>query len=106
MVFPAISSGSLVQGSISREQAIDHGRELLRSHCWTDGYSQLRALDQASCLDVEDLEELSKAAHLTGRHAESMEFLARAHQGYAARGLTHRACRCAFWLGFYALLQG
>jgi hypothetical protein len=41
-----------------------------------------------------------------GRDAESTDAWARAHHAFLARGVAPGAARCAFWLGFTALIQG
>jgi DNA-binding NarL/FixJ family response regulator len=65
----------------------------------------LSAADRVEELDPEDLQLLAEAAKLTGREADSMDILARAHQGFVSIGDFPRAARCAIWLGFSALLN-
>ena len=50
--------------------------------------------------------ESAKASLLVGREREGLEMLARAHQSFLSLGETRAAARCAFWLGFVALLGG
>ena len=91
---------------MTRARALDRGRESLRNQAWGDAFSQLSAADREAMLEPADLEGLAHAAHLTGRETASADFLARAHQGFLSRGETQRAARCAFWLGFTALVNG
>jgi DNA-binding NarL/FixJ family response regulator len=91
---------------MSRARALDRGRESLRNQAWGDAFSQLSAADREAMLEPADLEGLAHAAHLTGRETASADLLARAHQGFLSRGETQRAARCAFWLGFRALING
>jgi len=66
---------------------------------WTETYVQLLKADQEHALEPKDLETLALAAYLTGKDAESIQILERAHQGYLDREKTERAVRCAIWLG-------
>ena len=50
------------------------------------------------------LVESAQASLLLGNEHEGLEKLARAHQSFLAIGETRAAARCAFWLGFIALL--
>ena len=96
----------LARKSRTREQVLDTGRKSLRRQEWGAAFSHLTAADRETPLSPEDLEELSKAAHLIGRQSDSLDLLARAHQGFLSRGETRRAARSAFWLGFIALVSG
>ena len=49
---------------------------------------------------------LAQAALLIGKETEGADFLARAHQAFLSSGQVEHAARCAFWLGFTALLGG
>jgi DNA-binding CsgD family transcriptional regulator len=63
------------------------------------------AVDQGP-LDPFQLVESAQASLLVGKEREGLEMLARAHQSFQALGETRAAARCAFWLGFMALLAG
>src|SRR5512144_1206790 len=91
---------------MTRAQAVAEGRESLRQQKWSAAFTHLSAADREAELEPEDLEALASAAYLTGKEAERGELLARAHQGFLLRGENQRAARCAFWLGFIALLGG
>lgn len=54
----------------------------------------------------DDLERLATTAYLLGRHEESAEAWARAHQLSLDQDDAEGAARCAFWLGFQLLLGG
>jgi DNA-binding NarL/FixJ family response regulator len=91
---------------MTRSQALERGRKSLRQQAWAAAFQHLSAADREAPLEPADLEELAKTAHLTGKETESVELLARAHQGYLSQGEIQRAARCAFWLGFTALING
>ena len=57
-------------------------------------------------LDPFQLVESAQASLLVGKEREGLEMLARAHQSFVGLGETRAAARCAFWLGFVALLGG
>jgi ATP/maltotriose-dependent transcriptional regulator MalT len=86
--------------------AIDEGRDLLRQQKWSAALSMLSAADRDEPLEPDDLEALGAAAHLIGLDTESAGFLARAHQGFLARGDVQHAARCALWLGFHLMVSG
>src|SRR5215467_11776914 len=56
--------------------------------------------------DPYKLVESAQAFLLVGKEREGLENLSRAHQSFLAIGETRAAARCAFWLGFVALLGG
>jgi DNA-binding CsgD family transcriptional regulator len=56
--------------------------------------------------DPYQLVESAQASLLVGKEREGLEILGRAHQSFLAVGETKAAARCAFWLGFVALLGG
>lgn len=91
---------------MTRSQALERGRKSLRRQAWGDAFQNLSAADRDGPLEPADLEKLAQAAHLTGKEPESADLLARAHQGYLSQGEIQRAARCAFWLGFTALING
>ena len=66
----------------------------------------LTVADQQAPLDALDLVELAQAFLLIGKEREGRETLARAHQAFLSLGEARSAARCAFWLGFVALLNG
>ena len=70
------------------------------------GISRVIAADDAGSLRTSDLEERAKTAFLIGKGQEGSDLLARAHQQYVTAGRACDAARCAFWLGFTALLNG
>ena len=72
----------------------------------TEASGKVIAPDDAESLRSSDLEERAKAAFLIGRGQEGSELLSRAHQQHLTEGRVCDAARCAFWLGFTALLNG
>jgi DNA-binding CsgD family transcriptional regulator len=91
---------------MTRAQVLERGRKSVRKQAWAAAFQHLSAADRDSPLEPADLEELAKAAHLTGKESEGWDLLARAHQAFLSRGESQRAARCAFWLGFLLLLNG
>lgn len=85
--------------SIARPPAL--ARKAMRS-----GLSKVIAADDVERLGTLDIEERAKAAFLVGSGKEGTELLSRAHQQHITEGRVCDAARCAFWLGFTALLNG
>ena len=52
------------------------------------------------------LSSSDRPLRLIGKESECSEILARAHQGFLSRDETQPAVRCAFWLGFMAMING
>jgi DNA-binding NarL/FixJ family response regulator len=73
---------------------------------WSEAYTQLSAAEDASPLEVADLEQLAVAAFLVGRDADSTGAWERAHYACVRDGDAPRAARCAFWLAFGLLNRG
>ena len=101
-----MSSRSAAKNSSTRGQALERGRESFRKQAWSAAFSELMAADRETSLQPEDLAQLAQAARLIGKDAEGADLLARAHQAFLSRGDTRLAARCAFWLGFTALISG
>jgi DNA-binding NarL/FixJ family response regulator len=78
----------------------------LSRHGRSDGLSGLPSANHVDQRQPSDLEERAKAAFLIGKAEEGSDLLARAHQQYIVAGRVCDAARCAFWLGFTALLNG
>src|SRR5512138_2909535 len=86
--------------------ALRRGREFLRQKAWTAAFAELSEADEESALGAQDLLSLAMVAHLLGREAEHASLLARGHVAFQAEGDVKSAVRCAFWLGFAAMLNG
>ena len=86
--------------------ALDRGRSAFGRREWVDAYAALSAAAASLPLGAEDLERLAVAAQLVGKDDDSVDAWSRAHQGWAERGDSARAARCAFWLGFGLVLRG
>jgi DNA-binding CsgD family transcriptional regulator len=97
---------SAVKSSFAGAPTVVRAREAVRKQAWSSAFAEFVDADRQSTLDPEDLEQLSTAGYLIGKDTESGEALARAHQGYLARGDIRRAARCAGWLSFVAQLRG
>ena len=68
--------------------------------------SEFSAADREAPLESQDLLSLALIAHLLGRDADNVALLSRAHQSFLKDGEVKSAVRCAFWLGFSAMLNG
>src|SRR5690348_17117923 len=88
-----------------RYQNLDAALNAFRKQAWSEAYSQLAAADCETPLEPEYLMQLAQAALLLGKDTEGIDALARAHQGFLQKGEVRPAVRCAFWLGFIALLN-
>ena len=73
---------------------------------WRNAFTFLSDADSQSPLQPGHLLLLAQSALLIGKEQEGAEALARAHQSFLADGHTAPAVRCAFWLGFTAMLNG
>src|SRR4051794_13275291 len=88
------------------DRALQEGRDAFRNHQWGNAYTRLSAADSVSPLEPADLVLLAQAAQLTGRDHDFTDLLARAHPALAECGHSQPAARCAFWLGFTAMIGG
>lgn len=86
--------------------ALGRGRLAFTRRSWSDAYAGLSAAAIEGTLELDDLEHLALAAELIGRHDESSDILARAHQEALRAGDMARAAHDAFWLGFVLLARG
>ena len=91
---------------MSRTDALERGRAAFDTEAWSEAYAHLAAADLDTPLDPLDLERLGMAAWLTGRGADSLEYLERLHQAWLAGGETDRAARAAVWLAVRFGFQG
>ncbi|MGH7512977.1 MAG: LuxR C-terminal-related transcriptional regulator [Gemmatimonadales bacterium] len=91
---------------MSRTDALERGRVAFEAGAWNEVHAVLSAADRDVPLEPHDLERLGVAARLTGRGAESLEYLERLHQAWLARGEPDRAGRAAVWLAMRFLLEG
>jgi len=87
-------------------QSLARGSEAFRQRSWRNAFVFLSDADSQSPLEPGPLLLLAQAALLIGKEQEGADALARAHQGFLANGHTAPAVRCAFWLGFTAMLNG
>ena len=85
---------------------LEHGRECYGRRAWGDAYDALLCADQATPLDVDDLDRLATAAYLTGRDLEFRANPGTPHRVHVESGDRARAARCAFWLAITILLRG
>jgi len=99
---PALHS----KGPALHAQALSRGKEAFRNQAWSTAFSELTAADGEAPLPPFQLVELAQAALLTGKDREAADALARAHQAFLGLNENQPAARCAFWLGFTALLNG
>jgi DNA-binding CsgD family transcriptional regulator len=99
-------SHSIAKVTPDQPPALEQGLDSFREKRWGSAFVQLSSADREAALEPEHLVQLGQAALLIGKEAEGVEALARAHQGFLTLGKTTFAVRCAFWLGFMALLNG
>ena len=85
---------------------LDRGLDAFARRGWADAFAQLAVADRETPLAPADLERLAIAAHLVGRDADCAGAWTRAHHAYLDRSDLPASARCAFWLGFNALLEG
>jgi DNA-binding CsgD family transcriptional regulator len=85
---------------------LEHGRACYGRRAWGDAYHALTCADQASPLDVEDLDRLATAAYLTGRELEFQQLIERLYRVHTESGDGARAARCTFWLAITFLIRG
>jgi DNA-binding CsgD family transcriptional regulator len=97
--------GSIATLAKDRSSALEQGLACFRDRQWTAACAQFSAADKEAPLEPEHLILLAQSSLLIGRQAEGNDLLARAHQAFLAQGKTTFAVRCAFWLGFMALLN-
>lgn len=86
-------------------ELLERARQAFERQAWADAYERLSKADGRGALEPLDLERMASAAYLTGRHADSAEIWARAHQAYLKRDEVEHAARCALRLGIQ-LMQG
>jgi DNA-binding NarL/FixJ family response regulator len=91
---------------MTEQRTLEEGRLAFARRRWGDAYAMLTAADQEALLQMDDLERLAQAAHLTGRDEDCERLLARGHEECLRLGEGPRAVRCAFWLGFMLLDRG
>jgi DNA-binding CsgD family transcriptional regulator len=93
-------------GAIAEDAELARGREAAGRLAWAEAWTALSLADRSSPLAADDLELLATAAYLTGRVADSLRALQRAHQLHATDGDRRRAARCAGWLAFHLIDRG
>jgi DNA-binding CsgD family transcriptional regulator len=91
----ALRDQALVAGNASRQKQSRH-----------TAAGELTVTSGRAPSDPYQLVESAQASLLVGKEREGLETLARAHQSFLALGESRAAARCAFWLGFIALLGG
>ena len=97
---------SAVKETKTRAEALRRGRELVRNQAWGAAFAEFSAADREAPLESQDLLSLALIAHLLGRDADNVALLSRAHQSFLKDEEVKSAVRCAFWLGFSAMLNG
>lgn len=94
------------KSSKSGAKTLDHGGASSANRVLQSTVSQFDAVDGHDRLGPSDLEQSAKGAFLTGKGQDGSDLLSRAHKEYMDQGRVCDAARCAFWLGFTALLNG
>ena len=85
---------------------IRRGRQAFQDRSWRDAYDAFRSGDRSSSLGAEDLEQLAVSAYMLALDDDYLSYLERAHRGYLDAAETHRAVRCAFWIGLGLMTHG
>ncbi|HKO17802.1 MAG TPA: hypothetical protein VJU82_02845, partial [Acidobacteriaceae bacterium] len=101
-----MTTDSGLDTSNDRSQSLARGSDAFQHRQWRNAFTFLSAADSQSPLQPGKLLLLAQAALLIGKEQEGADALARAHQSFLADGHTAPAVRCAFWLGFTAMLNG
>jgi len=91
---------------LSRDDALERGREAAARQDWALAYRHLSAAEGAAALGVPDLERLAVAAQLLGHDDDGLDVWARAHREAVRRGDVARGARFAFWLAIGFLNRG
>ena len=78
--------------------ALQHGRLCYERRRWNEAYQALLFADQATPLDVDDLERLATSAYLIGALSSFSDFSIVSIVLHLEAGDQQRAARCAFWL--------
>jgi DNA-binding CsgD family transcriptional regulator len=91
---------------VGPDPALLRGREGCASGAWAEAYEALLLADRTVLLAAEDLELLALAAYMSGRDAEYLAALERAHHVHVSAGEARDAARCAFWLGLRLAFRG
>jgi DNA-binding CsgD family transcriptional regulator len=86
--------------------ALEHGRRAFERRAWGQAYELLRAADEASPLEPEDLERAGLAAYLTGRDEDYFALFERSFRDRMGRGDPEGAALDGFWLVFGLMNRG
>lgn len=87
-------------------ESLQRGRESYGRRAWIAAHTLLTEADLADPLEAEELELLATSAYMIGRDEEYLRIVERAYRGYAGRGATCPAMRCAVWLCIHLGLRG
>ncbi|BCW59652.1 DNA-binding CsgD family transcriptional regulator [Paenarthrobacter nicotinovorans] len=85
---------------------LDLGRSAFRERRWSDALDCLARADSEAGLPPQDIELAASVAMLLGLNAQSIEYLARAHDEFLTMGDTDSAARCAAWLVMFLMDMG
>ncbi len=86
--------------------ALEQGQRAFERRAWGQAYELLRAADEASPLEPEDLERAGRAAYLTGRDEEYFALFERSFHARMRRGDADGAALDGFWLVFGLMNRG
>lgn len=85
---------------------LDLGRSAFHERRWRDALECLSRADSEGGLPPQDIELAASVAMLLGLNAQSVEYLARAHDEFLTMGDTDSAARCAAWLVMFLMDMG
>ncbi|WP_458109001.1 response regulator transcription factor [Arthrobacter sp. R3-55] len=85
---------------------LDLGRSAFHERRWNDALDCLVRADSEGGLPPQDIELAASVAMLLGLNAQSVEYLARAHDEFLTIGDIDSAARCAAWLVMFLMDMG
>jgi ATP/maltotriose-dependent transcriptional regulator MalT len=100
-----MKSSATIRTAAALDQDLDRKMRILNARN-TDTTIEIAAVDERVPMTPLQMAESAQFSLLVGKEQEGLEMLARAHQSFLNLGEMKPAARCAFWLGFMALLAG
>lgn len=93
-------------GLVTAIGVLEQARTSFAQRAWGDAYERFAAADDATPLDLDDLERLALAAYLSGRDEESTRAWTRTHHEAIRRSDPERAARNAVLIGAGLMFRG
>ena len=92
--------------SAGASRPLDRAREAFDERAYVRADEAFADADRAEPLSGEDLDRWAMCVVLSGRDADALRILERAHHAHAEAGAPLAAARSAFWLGFRLVSAG